>query len=58
MQTTADVAVRLGVSREHAQQLQSWVWTKGYPTEPDEYTTTQCRNGGPLDLHPGSAVWP
>ena len=58
MQTTADVAVRLGVTRGHAEQLQDWLWTKGYPNEPDEYTTTQCRNGGPLDLHPASLVWP
>ena len=58
MQTTAEVAVSLGVPARRAEQLQRWIWTKGYPTEPDEYTTAQCRNGGPLDLHPFSPRWP
>jgi hypothetical protein len=57
MQTTADVAVSLGIPARRAEQLQSWVWTK-YSREPDEYTTPLCRNGGPLDLHPLSRAWP
>jgi hypothetical protein len=58
MQTTARVAVSLGIPAGRAAQLERWVWSKGYPNEPDEYLTTVCHNGGPLDLHPGSAVWP
>jgi hypothetical protein len=58
MQTTARVAVSLGIPAGRAAQLQRWVWSKGYPNEPSEYSTTSCHNGGPLDLHPVSPVWP
>jgi hypothetical protein len=58
MQATAAVAVSLGIPSGRAEQLQRWVWTRGYPKEPDEYSTTDCRNGGPLDLHPTSPFWP
>jgi hypothetical protein len=58
MQTTAAVAVGLGIPRRQAAQLQRWVWTKGYPNEPTEYSTPQCHDGGPFDLRPGSSVWP
>jgi hypothetical protein len=58
MQTTAQMAVKLGVPPRHAEQLQRWLWTTSYSHEPDEYTTPLCRNGGPLDLHPLSQSWP
>ena len=58
MQTTAAVAVALGIPSTRAAQIQRWVWTKGYPNEPEEYSTPSCRNGTRLDLHPGSSVWP
>jgi hypothetical protein len=58
MQTTAQVAVSLGIPSGRAAQLQRWVWSRGYPNEPQEYSTPACANGGPADLHPGSAVWP
>ena len=58
MQTTAEVAISLGIPSGRAEQLQRWVWTKGYPNEPDEYSTPECHNGGRLDLHPLSPVWP
>jgi hypothetical protein len=58
MQTTARVAVSLGIPAGHAAQLQRWAWSKGYPNEPEEYSTTACHNGGPLDLRPGSSAWP
>ena len=58
MQTTAFVAVELGIPRRQAAELQRWVWTRGYPNEPTEYSTPDCYPGGPFDLHRGSAVWP
>jgi hypothetical protein len=58
MQTTAETAISLGIPSDRAEELQRWVWTKGYPNEPQEYTTTDCRNGGPLDLNRASPVWP
>jgi hypothetical protein len=58
MQTTARVAVALGIPAARAAQLQRWVWTRGYPNEPQEYSTTKCHNGGPYDLNLYSSVWP
>jgi hypothetical protein len=58
MQTTASVAVSLGIPKGRAAQLQRWVWSRGYRNEPDEYMTTECHNGGPYDLHRWSPVWP
>jgi hypothetical protein len=58
MQTTAPVAVSLGIPAGRAKQLQRWLWSKGYPNEPEEYSTTACHDGGPYDLHPGSSAWP
>jgi hypothetical protein len=58
MQTSARVAGGLGIPRDRAAQLQRWLWTKGYPNEPTEYATPLCHDGGPLDLHPLSPVWP
>lgn len=58
MQTTAVVAVRLGIPPSRAAQLQSWIFAKAYPNEPDEYRTSECHDGGPYDLNPDSPVWP
>jgi hypothetical protein len=58
MQTTAAVAVSLGIPSGRAAKIQLWVWTKGYRNEPAEYSTPDCYDGGPLDLHPASLVWP
>jgi hypothetical protein len=29
-----------------------------YPRLPQEYRSPECRNGGELDIHPESSVWP
>jgi hypothetical protein len=58
MQTTATVAVALGIPARRAAQLQRWVWTRGYPNEPPEYSTPACHDGGPLDLNRESVAWP
>jgi hypothetical protein len=46
------------VPADQAQKLQTWVYLKGYPNEPDEYRTEECRDGGSLDLRPQSTTWP
>jgi hypothetical protein len=50
LQNTAFVAERLGVPTEQAEKVQAWVYTKGYPNEPEEYHSAQCYDGGPLDV--------
>lgn len=58
LQNTAFVAERLGVDAATAQRLQAWVYTDGYPNEPEEYRSDECRDGGRLDLRPEAAVFP
>ena len=58
VQNTAFVAERLGIAHDVAQRVQKWVYLKGYPNMPDEYRSQECRDGGTLDLRPGSPEFP
>ena len=58
LQNTAFVAERLGLDTATAQHVQTWAYLKGYPNEPDEYRSEECRDGGELDLRPGSPGFP
>jgi hypothetical protein len=58
LQNTAFVAQRLGVPSEQAERLQAWLYTEGYPNEPEEYRSSRCYDGGPLDLRPQHAIFP
>jgi hypothetical protein len=58
LQNTAFVAERLGVPTQQAQDLQAWLYKRGYPNEPTEYRSPQCYSGGPLDLRPQQARFP
>ena len=58
VQNTAFVAERLGVATEYAKKLQTWLYKDGYPNEPQEYRSSQCYDGGALDLRPHSSDWP
>jgi hypothetical protein len=58
LQNTAFVAERLGVATDVAKKLQTWVFTDGYPNEPDEYRSEECRDGGHLDLRPDAPGFP
>ncbi len=58
LQNTAFVAERLGVPTEQAKQLQAWVYERGYPNELEEYRSSRCYDGGPLDLRPQLTEFP
>jgi hypothetical protein len=58
IQTTAFVAEQLGTSAEDAQATARVVLYQVYPQMPSDYQTSDCRDGGPLDLHPTSSAWP
>jgi hypothetical protein len=34
------------------------VYARGYPNEPDDYRSDECRDGGQLDLRPASPFFP
>jgi hypothetical protein len=58
LQNTSFVAERLGVPKQQAQDLQAWLYKRGYPNEPMEYQSQQCYAGGPLDLRPHQTQFP
>lgn len=58
MQRSAEIAKALGATDMQAQSLSEFYWEVVYPDMPDDYRTAECVNGGPLDLHPDSDVWP
>jgi hypothetical protein len=58
LQNTAFVAERLGVRTPVAQKLQAWVYAEGFPNLPEDYRSSKCYHGGPLDLRPEHSVFP
>ncbi len=58
LQHTAAVAEALGAARQLAGELARLQWEESYPELPDEYRSSACRPGGPLDQHPESTSWP
>jgi hypothetical protein len=57
IQLVPQTAELLGLSAKIGRVFASAMW-RNYPHEPKGYATKRCRDGGPLDLHPGSPVWP
>jgi hypothetical protein len=58
MQRMQRLARLLGASQSYANLLASTYSTDLYRFNPPKYSSAECRNGGPLDLHPASEVWP
>jgi len=58
LQTNADTALRLGASPEDARAVAAFVFGDVQPALPPEYRTSECHDGGPLDLHPERTAWP
>ena len=58
LQNTAFVAERLGLATPVARKLQAWVYAEGYPNMPEDYRSSKCYDGGPLDLRPEHAEFP
>jgi hypothetical protein len=58
MQRVVEAAPKLGLSDAEARRLERTYWEEIYPEDPPEYFTTDCRNEGPLDLHPKDSRWP
>lgn len=58
LQSTALVAARLGSPPDEAQAVARYALAHLYPSLPDEYRSSTCVDGGPLDLRPGDPVWP
>jgi hypothetical protein len=58
VQAIREFARALGASPDQAALLADVYWEDLYPENDAEYRTPLCRDGGPLDLDPETAVWP
>ncbi len=58
LQRMRRASVLLGAARRYANSLAELAWTGLYPYGLAKYHSPQCHNGGKLDLHPRSRVWP
>jgi hypothetical protein len=58
MQKVRRAARLLGARPAFAARLARVVWLEIYPFGLPRYHSDRCRDGGPLDLRPKSAVWP
>jgi len=50
-------ATLLGASSAYASLVARQSWAE-YPAHPAEYLSSECRNGGKLDLSPQRSTWP
>jgi hypothetical protein len=58
MQLIETYAPLFRIKRATGRAYARLVWNKLYHKLPAEYRSSLCRNGGLLDLHPASSVWP
>jgi hypothetical protein len=58
MQDIRSAAQKLGADEGYAGTLADAYWTEAYPSMPGPYRSSECRDGGRLDQHRDSAVWP
>lgn len=58
LQRTAFVAEQLGAQPNQAQTLAKLALAERIRTAPGDYRSPACYDGGPLDLDPGSHLWP
>lgn len=58
LQLVAREAALFGVPRSFGQDFAVEYWLDAYQYLPRRYRSSECRNGGRLDLRPHSNVWP
>ena len=58
LQAVRRFAQVLGASPSYSGRLARVYWERSYPAMPRSYRTNDCRNGGSLDMDPGSGLWP
>ena len=58
LQTNADTAMRLGAGPDDAQAIAAFIQREVQPVLPADYRSSDCFEGGPLDLRPDRLYWP
>jgi hypothetical protein len=58
VQNMREVGRLLRLDGSYADALATGYWRYIYPQNTAEYRTSACHDGGPLDSHPATSVWP
>lgn len=58
MQTIPTAAVELGRTSEEGRYLAELYWRRWYRFRHRPYWSSECHNGGALDIHPDTDTWP
>jgi hypothetical protein len=58
LQNAYKVGERLGIEEEYARTLMRLYWEELYPRDDPVYGSDECRDGGSLDVNPGTSGWP
>jgi len=58
IQHMRQLARLMSAGKSYADLLATTYWTDLYSLNLPDYRTKACRDGGPLDLRPGSGTWP
>ena len=58
LQTNADTAMRLGAGPDDARAIAAFIQREVQPVLPADYRSSDCFEGGPLDLRPDRLYWP
>jgi hypothetical protein len=58
LQTNAETAMGLGAGGDEAQAIASFIRREVQPALPNDYRSSDCFEGGPLDLQPDRLSWP
>jgi hypothetical protein len=58
MQHVRPLVIRSGRSRSYANEMAALAYEIAYPRLDRTYRSRDCRNGGALDRHPESPIWP
>jgi hypothetical protein len=58
MQNAHLVAARLGIDEDYARRLAALYWERAYPRGDPVYGSSECRDGGTMDVHPETSDWP
>jgi hypothetical protein len=58
LQRVRGLALSAGRSPAYAEEMAGLALDAGYPLQLEDYRTAECVDGGRLDLHPETDVWP
>jgi hypothetical protein len=58
LQRVRSLVRRAGRRSGYQNEMAGLAWDVGYPQQLADYRTRLCRDGGGLDLHPRSTIWP